>query len=556
MSCEDAKGVEGASVEDEEEERDEVDVALSLNLEYVDDLSMPFEVRTSVYEHIPGVSVVREKSGAARSVVMTNYLAFASFVVRRFEIVNAEGIIFGWDGDERVVGDDEIIRLATRCGFDLLDTDKKAYDALRAIERRAPKVSLEEASHNIGFTNGVLSDIDWSFDPDPKGRPTLGTIPHEYHADRVVAPDGVLMSYLRRLSVDRADVMQLYGEVVGLCMSDSLKTREMPVAISRGQHGKSTFNKLLRHVVGEHLTSSLSAQELCDKFGKINLQGKKLNISDDEDVALLDGTGVRVLKQIASHEPTYADRKGIRGVNFRPIATMMLSSNGNFQTSIRDSNDGFWLRVVPIPFEASFVKSFDPDMEEKLASEDVIEDAIWYGIECLKAVKENRWRLTKLDASVAQAHEMQVANDNVLQWYEDEAECGLVGYTTSSAFESYYRWCQRANTRPMARNSFTAHVCETLDLHALRVRLDMRRSAVFSVDETNIPAAIYAYTFADDDKGRLRCSESMGTVQWNPKSGKWGAVVAFGHGTGVTSVNMGDDGDIKAVNSDNGSDTK
>lgn len=462
---------ENAVFVDDDTGHDKVDI---YSLPY-GDYDTPRELRMVTYGHVPGLELVKGAKGRVVGVKCVSYNDFGAYMVNRFHFKNAEGSVTGWDGDERVSNDKGIIDLITKVGFDVFDTDKDIFNALRAIERYAEPVDVEEASNFIGFANGTYDIRDDSWHPGVDSNPTLYTIPHDYDPTHVVDKDGVMWQCLDTLACHRDGVRDLMVQVIAFCLLPTMNTREVPLLVSPGQHGKSTFLEIIMSIIGEDMVCSKSVHELCERFGLNDLRGKALNIADDEDVSVFDPAMVRRLKIMASHGRLFADRKGVNGVEFRIIQRIIIASNAMPRTTMRDANNGLWDRLVLVPFDADFsdtgtVKR-DPAMAAKLKSEDAIADAISLALGAIREIRDNGWRLVQTDESTKRNREAREMSDNVLAWLGDEAcdvfgydehtnPLALVGCPVKDAYEMYSRYCKRCNMKPAGLASFSSLVTE------------------------------------------------------------------------------------------------
>lgn len=512
------------------------------------DYGTPRELRMATYPHVPGLEVVKSPKGRSVGVKCVNLNDFGAYMTERFRLKNANGSVTGWethedeDGNEvrrRISNENDIIDLITKVGFDVFDTDRRINDALRAVERSAKPVDAREAANFVGFANGTYDVRDDSWHPGADSNPTLYTIPHDYDPGRVVDRDGVMWRFLDTLSCGREDVRSLMCQVFGLCMVSCLSTRETPLLVSPGQHGKSTFLEVINAMMGEDLVSSKSVHELCNQFGLDSLRGKAVNVADDEDVSVLKTAQVRRLKIIGSHGTLFADRKCIKGVEFRTSQTLVIASNASPRTTIRDANNGLWDRLVLIPFDADFSNlsktKRDPDMVAKVTSEDAILDAIALGIEAVPLMRDNGWRMTATGDSLERTLEMRMASDSVLAWVRDEVSIImgtdyddpklLDGVFVCEAFLAYRNYCSRANCQACSMTAFSTHVRElNPHLNSYKVRWKMCGSAsstsqVFtSCPKGNPPSILYRMQF-DCGPGVPQNAAPVGCFYFNRLSG-------------------------------------
>lgn len=374
----------------------------------------------------------------------------------------------GWDSVERAV-------LNVRRNA----TDKARNEVIKYLRLVMPS---EKASppNFIGFANGVL-DLDTmellSFSPDFK---IPNVIPHDWNPD---AQSDVLDRTIQRIACGDPFIEHNLFEFIGLCMYRSCKYAYAAVLLGRksetASNGKSTYIDLLRNVIGEDNYSVLDLNELGQRFQAGNLAGKLANLADDISSEFARGGNLTVFKKVVAGTEIGTDVKNRAGFKFFPYCTMVLSAN-KFP-KLETPDDGVMRRLFPIRFNAHFTPDdpdFDPEIGEKLKSEECIEAAIVRGIAGLRRVIENK-RPTPNAESESMANAIKVENSSILQWVED-AEITrsdfIDGWTTKGAYDSYATWCHDSGIRnPYGKPQFGVEVCGHFKLETYSTRDSERR---------------------------------------------------------------------------------
>lgn len=492
----------------------------------------PIEERILVQSKTPGIKANYDAKGNFRGLTISNYLDFGAYLVNRWQIINVDGSLIATDETgARVSGDDDLIKLFTRCGRDVITTDKQSFNVLRAVEREAPRVRIEVATKYIMFKNGTYIIDTQEFRKGDFDYPALFTVPHRYNPFRTVDPDSFALKYLECIACNRDDVVRLMQQVIGFTMCPSLAKREIPILVSNGQHGKSTFVDLLTNIMGVNNTNNESLHELGGRFGMAELRGKAFNVADDEDVSLLTPDIVRRIKILGSHGSVYCDRKGISGVNMRVYQSVIMTSNSAPRTTQRDANNGIWDRCVVVPFDADFSgennKERDAQIFEKLQNEDVIEDFIWLGMQALKDVQNNGWRLMQTQEGREQAEEMRQQSDNVLAWMKDEFEeingsRDLTGYSANNLYDAYTRYCGRSNTGAISNKAFTSHLASLCPGYTRqRTRINDIRPYLYNKKSASVAPRFYRKLVFEEGFGALKNSEAQAVSIYDRKTGNY-----------------------------------
>jgi putative DNA primase/helicase len=128
-----------------------------------------------------------------------------------------------------------------------------------------------------------------------------------------------------------------------------------------GCNGKSTYLRAVVAFLGPDNVSTVSLHKLeTDRFGTSRLIGKLANICPDLPNKKLDTTSV--FKAITGGDPLMAERKFHDSFDFRPFARLVFAVNE--MPSSADASDGFYRRLIIVPFERTFNE--DPEQGVRL----------------------------------------------------------------------------------------------------------------------------------------------------------------------------------------------
>lgn len=127
-------------------------------------------------------------------------------------------------------------------------------------------------------------------------------------------------------SVIPEDSIRLVEEFVGYLMIPDTSFAKCFVAVGEGGNGKSTFLKLVTHLIGQENISNLSLHAITeDRFTAAGLFGKLANLYDELETKALENTGL--FKQIVSGEAIKAEEKNKAPFSFRPFCRMLFATN-------------------------------------------------------------------------------------------------------------------------------------------------------------------------------------------------------------------------------------
>ena len=333
--------------------------------------------------------------------------------------------------------------------------------------------------HLIAFSNGVLDVRTMELRDFTADDVIPNVIPHRWNPD---AEGGIVDTVLAKISAGDPAVELNLCEFAGLCMyRDSAKYGYMAILLGRdganASNGKSTYIDMLANMLGGENYCTLDMAIIGERFQAGNLVGKLANLGDDISNERLQGGIMATVKKAVTGQELYTDVKGGAGYKFRPYATMVFSANR--MPSLEDCSEGVTRRLFPIRFNARFSPSdadYDPDIMDKLRTEEAAERLIVRGVGGLRRVLQNR-RPTPNDESVRMVQDIRLDNSSVLQWiaYEEVTAEWCEGKTPTVVHDAYDRWCNDNGFRnPKATNSMSKELMAELDLEVRQVKVDGR----------------------------------------------------------------------------------
>lgn len=156
------------------------------------------------------------------------------------------------------------------------------------------------------------------------------------------------------------ELIDYVKRIVGLAAIGQVMIEALVIAYGDGRNGKSTFWNTIARVLGTY-AGNMSADVLT--IGGIRnvkpelaeAKGKRLIISAESEEGVRMSTSV--VKQLASTDQIYAEKKYKAPFAFTPSHTLILYTNHLPRVGAMDA--GIWRRLIVIPFEAKIEGSSD-----------------------------------------------------------------------------------------------------------------------------------------------------------------------------------------------------
>lgn len=150
-----------------------------------------------------------------------------------------------------------------------------------------------------------------------------------------------------------SELIAYVQRIVGLAAIGQVFVEALVIAYGDGRNGKSTFWNTIARVLGTY-PGNMSADVLTIggmrnvKPELAKAKGKRLIISAESEEGVRMSTSV--VKQLASTDQIYAEKKYKAPFAFTPSHTLILYTNHLPRVGAMDA--GIWRRLIVIPFEA------------------------------------------------------------------------------------------------------------------------------------------------------------------------------------------------------------
>ncbi|CAB0562415.1 hypothetical protein CIP107532_01818 [Corynebacterium diphtheriae] len=157
-----------------------------------------------------------------------------------------------------------------------------------------------------------------------------------------------------------AELIAYVQRIVGLAAIGQVFVEALVIAYGDGRNGKSTFWNTIARVLGTY-AGNMSADVLTIggmrnvKPELAEAKGKRLIISAESEEGVRMSTSV--VKQLASTDQIYAEKKYKAPFAFTPSHTLILYTNHLPRVGAMDA--GIWRRLIVIPFEAKIEGASD-----------------------------------------------------------------------------------------------------------------------------------------------------------------------------------------------------
>ena len=329
---------------------------------------------------------------------------------------------------QRYILNEMIPRYATK--NDIVDTEFQW--ALR-IDKYSREINTNPYLINLG--NCIFNTQSWKTQPhDPS---ILSTIRIGGNYDET-ARCPIFHRYIGDILPESE--IPLIQEMMGYFLVPITKAQKCFVMQGKAESGKSTLLYVVQDILlrGTENCSSLTWNELSDKFGMVQLYGKMANIFADLPSERIKNTST--FKAITGEDNITGQHKFRELFSFKPFVRLLFSCQDP-PKNYADNTDGFYRRLIIVVFDHAVPEDKrDGDLKEKLMTEQ--DGILMWSLDGLKRLMKNKWKFSETDRTRLALSNYKSKNSSALAFVQEEcvvapeAEC-----FRQDLYNAYVEYC-------------------------------------------------------------------------------------------------------------------
>ena len=318
-------------------------------------------------------------------------------------------------------------------------------NAIAWIAAHHPFITDHEPTELLNTRSGLLNWRTHELRPHDPELPSTYQIPHAWNP---TASCPMFDEWLTQVLPN--DCYDFIWEVMGYLLLPANPFHKAILLHGTGRNGKSTWLRLVEHLIGTRHVSHRTLQELQeDRFATSSLYRKVANIAGDLDQRRLANTDN--FKMATGGDPIAAQRK--YGDTFEFVCTATFAFAANELPGTADLTEGFFSRWIIVPFRGYFpAGKADPHLGDRLTSE--AEGIIVKAIEGLHRVMD-RGRFDLPTSVLAATEDYRVKADPVRQFSAERIEVDFDAEVKRTwLHDAYQEWCRHNGYQPLATRRF------------------------------------------------------------------------------------------------------
>lgn len=254
---------------------------------------------------------------------------------------------------------------------------------------------------------------------------------------------------------DRQQKKDAIQEYIGACLFAETTKYQVHLFLqghTNGSNGKSVFLKTLEKLFPTAGTTSVSIDQMGEKFTTANLRNSIINIVPEQDEGYIKG--INKIKAIFTGDRISAEKKGVQEhVTWTPYGGHLLSVN-NLPT-MGTTGKAFFRRMTVIRFNRQFSDSeADRDLDTKLENE--LPGILNWAIEGYARLLVNKG-YTDVPSSHVAKHVWQQFGDNIHAFFSDKTlpTTGNDNWLSpKDLYKEYCDYCKDTNRTPSNYTKF------------------------------------------------------------------------------------------------------
>ena len=412
------------------------------------------------------------------------FFKFAEYLKGKYKIVKIDNELYQYNGKIYAKGE-EIQKLMIKEIEELSSRQRK--EILEYLKLIAPP-KIRNDNGVVAFNNGIYSILEDKLYPFSPDFVITNQISWNYNPNIY----SELMDHtLNKFICSEKDARNLLEEIIGYIFFTKNELGKAFVIVGDKANGKSTFLKILSHLIGKSNVSALNLDDITNsRFRLYQVANKLLNIGDDIGSGYIPES--ENFRKLVTGDIITAEQKGKDPIEFNCYAKFIFSANEI--PKIKDPTGATARRVIIIPFLNSFTqanKDYDPYFLDKIKNKDCMEYLIKIGIEGLKRVLKNK-KFSETEKTKELLDKFNRNNNPLFEFVDYLENDSLIpmefdyiinNYPCTAIFEGHFNvdnkqyeltgykdWANKNGYKAISYNTFKENMCKNFGLDVKQFR--------------------------------------------------------------------------------------
>lgn len=400
---------------------------------------------------------VFNKDGTARDTIDAEIV---DFILRKNNIFTMAGIPYieengTFDRDET---GNKVKQLIKPCIYKRLQTAQRInriYNLLlmdTSIAKELDEINLYP-DFWVPFNNGMWDAKEETLRPHSPKYYCINKIPHDYVPGYEI-PEDSIQKKMFETKIPDADDREMLLEYLGISMTKDTHLQKFLFYEGEGDTGKSTLIRNHDNAIGKKNRSSLSLQQLNERFYPTSLFGKLTNTCADIKSEAMKS--VENIKKATGEDELMGEIKGGAIFFFTSYAKLIFSAN-SVPLSRDDYTNAYYRRLLILSVEYG---EYIPELEQKLPTD--IQSYFHLCMDALHRLYERNGKILISENCLNRVHDLYKTADNVFAFIEERCirTDNSKGINRTELYKEYEEFCHDCGRESLPKHSFYTNLSE------------------------------------------------------------------------------------------------
>ena len=315
-----------------------------------------------------------------------------------------------------------------------------------------------QPSHWVNFRNGYFDVVEWKLLEHDTKYLMINQIPFSFHPEQVetaLANGAQIRKYLD-FSIPNETDQQMFWQYLGYCMTTDTRFQKFLMIKGKGGTGKSIAISFIQHIVGINNYSSMSLQNLNQRFYPTGLFGKLLNACADIPSTAMES--VDIIKKAVGEDTLLYEKKGQDPTQFNSYAKLLFSAN-EMPLNLDDKTNAYYRRLLVLDINRTIPEEQkDSQLKEKMCQES--DYAIHMAMLALKELYTDNHFAESNHSKECIANLYRSADS--VKAFTDDMLCHKVGekMKRSDVYKMYEDYCEDNGRTPHGKSRFWEYMAD------------------------------------------------------------------------------------------------
>lgn len=323
-------------------------------------------------------------------------------------------------------------------GMEFVD-DVPFFEKLkRQVEWKLSRHTETEEDENVVLVNFINGTLEIHRDGTRQIRPHRREDFFRYVLPYCYDPQAECPRFLQFMDevLPNQSVHKPILEYIASCLVPWLHEEKVMAFLGSGSNGKSKLINTIEKLFGENGVAHENIDDLTrDEVHRANIEGKLINVSTENEGRIKSAT----FKTLASREPISCKKLYSQPYTMKQYARLLFAFNDMPKIKGGHANMRRWL-LVKFDIRISEEQA-DLELEEKLARE--LSGIMNLVLDVLPELLKRK-KFSKSEAMEQAVRELEIGNDDVLQFIDDRCETDTTKLTKGTElFKAFCEYCQQ-----------------------------------------------------------------------------------------------------------------